>query len=285
MGTLPFQLFMLSDDKMDDKKHLFELVRSGFFFCTSGHITVTDGRQTCHLCRGHLYIRQPFTPFVVLECDDGTDGFVMSCSLDYILPIVSKVLSVESILYIRANPCVYLPDRQCTHVEQTITILYERINAAFQAGELPALRQELYWEILKSSCQALCYEILYIYFGQMAIHALPQGKKETIFQNFVMALYRYYKQERNVAFYASLQHLSERYFSSVIKEQSGNSASFWIIQLVITEAKRLLETSSMSIKEIAFHLHFPTQSFFGKYFKHYTGVSPQAYRRQMSEKA
>lgn len=81
--------------------------------------------------------------------------------------------------------------------------------------------------------------------------------------------------------YAALQHISPRYFSSIIKEASGRSASQWIVQKIIAEAKALLGTPELSVKEIAAHFNFPTQSFFGKYFKHYVGCSPKAYRSQV----
>ena len=78
-----------------------------------------------------------------------------------------------------------------------------------------------------------------------------------------------------------MQHITPRYFSTIIKEKSGNSALQWIVQMVITEAKQLLEGSDLSIKEIADQLNFPTQSFFGKYFKQYVGISPKEYRKGM----
>lgn len=46
------------------------------------------------------------------------------------------------------------------------------------------------------------------------------------------------------------------------------------------EAKALLKSSEMSIQEISDELHFANQSFFGKYFKHHTGMSPKEYRKQ-----
>ena len=73
---------------------------------------------------------------------------------------------------------------------------------------------------------------------------------------------------------------NSRYFSAVIKEKSGSTALQWIVQMVITEAKQLLENSDLTIKEIATKLNFPTQSFFGKYFKQYVGVSPKEYRNK-----
>ena len=53
---------------------------------------------------------------------------------------------------------------------------------------------------------------------------------------------------------------------------------FWQLSKVFLEAKNLLKFSGMSIQEIAYHLNFSTQSFFGKYFKHQTGLSPSEYR-------
>lgn len=60
-----------------------------------------------------------------------------------------------------------------------------------------------------------------------------------------------------------------------------SSALQWIIQNVITEAKYLLDNTDLSIKEIATKLNFPTQSFFGKYFKQYVGISPKEYRNKL----
>lgn len=61
---------------------------------------------------------------------------------------------------------------------------------------------------------------------------------------------------------------------------SGKTAARWIDESVILEAKALLKYSGMSIQEIAYHLNFSTQSFFGKYFKQHTGTSPSRYKRK-----
>ncbi|MDE5914992.1 MAG: helix-turn-helix domain-containing protein, partial [Duncaniella sp.] len=51
----------------------------------------------------------------------------------------------------------------------------------------------------------------------------------------------------------------------------------------ILEAKLLLRTTGMNIQEISVALNFSNQSFFGKYFKHLTGLSPREYRNRISE--
>jgi transcriptional regulator GlxA family with amidase domain len=47
---------------------------------------------------------------------------------------------------------------------------------------------------------------------------------------------------------------------------------------VIAEAKALLMNTSMSVQQISLELHFPNQSFFGKYFKSHMGISPGEFR-------
>ena len=81
-----------------------------------------------------------------------------------------------------------------------------------------------------------------------------------------------------MSFYAKQLNITPKYLSSVVKEVSGKTAARWIDESVILEAKALLKYSGMSIQEIAYHLNFSTQSFFGKYFKRYVGMSPLAYR-------
>ena len=56
------------------------------------------------------------------------------------------------------------------------------------------------------------------------------------------------------------------------------TAAEWIADYVVLEAKNLLKYSTMSIQEIAYCLNFPNQSFFGKYFRSHTGMTPSAYR-------
>ncbi len=48
---------------------------------------------------------------------------------------------------------------------------------------------------------------------------------------------------------------------------------------MVLEIRNQLRNTTKSIKEIAQDMHFPTQSFLGKYFKEHVGVSPTEYRR------
>lgn len=253
------------------------LNQCGFFFCKKGEITVSlEGK--IYLIRQHdIYIYMPSTLVRIIHINKEAEGVLVEADTDYTIPIVNRIVNTENLLHIRKYPCISLPDEQATRLEQQIEALQERLLYE-EMNHLPSYHH-LVAALLKSMGETLLYEVLNIYFTNQPITPLPQDKKDQVFQNFMLSLSRFYHKERDVAFYARLQHITPRYFSTLIREKSGNHASSWIIQKVITEAKQLLESSDLSIKEIAEQLHFPTQSFFGKYFKQYVGMSPKAYRK------
>ncbi|WP_368077566.1 helix-turn-helix domain-containing protein [Parabacteroides goldsteinii] len=65
-----------------------------------------------------------------------------------------------------------------------------------------------------------------------------------------------------------------------MKNYSGKSAAEWIDEYIVLEAMALLKSTDMTVQEISDELNFPSQSFFGKFFKRVSGVSPKAYRGQ-----
>lgn len=80
--------------------------------------------------------------------------------------------------------------------------------------------------------------------------------------------------------YAELQGLHPNYLSNVIKSKTGKAVSVWITEKTITEAKSLLQNSSVPIKEIAWMLGFSEATHFSNYFKKNTGDTPTHYRNQ-----
>lgn len=105
-----------------------------------------------------------------------------------------------------------------------------------------------------------------------------RNRREEYFAKFITLLSENFKSERTVGFYAEQMCVTPKYLSLLIKDFSGKSAAEWIDSYVILEAKTLLRYSTMSIQEVAYTLNFSSQSFFGKYFKHLTGMSPSEYK-------
>jgi AraC-like DNA-binding protein len=105
-----------------------------------------------------------------------------------------------------------------------------------------------------------------------------KSRKEIISDLFYDKVLKHYRESREVSFYADKLCLTPKYLSDVIKDVAGKTAVEWINDYVILEAQSLLKSTNMNIQEISYTLGFPNQSFFGKFFKKHTGMSPKEYR-------
>lgn len=76
--------------------------------------------------------------------------------------------------------------------------------------------------------------------------------------------------QRDVAFYAEQLCISTRYLSAITKEVGQISAKEIIDEFLTLEIKVALQSTNLSLKEIADRYNFPDQSFFGRYFKKHT---------------
>ena len=106
------------------------------------------------------------------------------------------------------------------------------------------------------------------------------SRQEEIFTKFTELLERHHKKEREIAFYADKMCMTSKHLSQVIKDYTGKTALGLIEEYVISEAKSMLLSTTMSIQQISDELNFPSQSVFGKYFKRVAGISPSEYRNR-----
>ncbi len=280
---IPFRFSRLSpscDDPFYPNRIISSMDECGVFLCTNGEVQVALEKEIHRIRRGDMYIYMPSLPIRLLYKSEDAEGLLVALDVDFMLPVVQRVANAENLLHVRRYPFFSLTEENFGYIRSMLEKLWERIYEE-DKDRKGFLQQRLQVELIKSMAQTITYEVLSIYFSKLPIQPMVQTKKDLIFHQFLLSLFRHFRQEREVAFYAELQHLSPRYFSSIIKEKSGNNALQWIVQMVITEAKLLLETSNLSIKEISVQLNFPTQSFFGKYFKQYTGISPKEFRENV----
>ena len=73
--------------------------------------------------------------------------------------------------------------------------------------------------------------------------------------------------------------LSRYYFMREFKRITGCTVSAYINTIRCEQAKTLLKSSTLSVKEISAQCGFENISYFTTVFKHYTGTSPSAYKR------
>lgn len=108
------------------------------------------------------------------------------------------------------------------------------------------------------------------------------SRKENIIRDFMILVEQNAKSEHNPSFYSDKLCISTQYLSIILKEVTGHTANYWIAKKITAEAKTLLRTPNLTIKEITDKLRFADQSSFGKFFKKHTGISPKKYREDFA---
>jgi len=285
---LPFECTELESDSsflMEEDGLISTGDMIGVFLCTEGAIEANIDTRKYSMTKGNIFFYTPSFFVHILQKSRNFRGIAIRVDYDFIFPAINRVLSIREQLLFRDNPCLSLNEKQFETIESLMTSLISRIELE-NKSTISMQRKTLMRELIISMGTTLLFETLDIYLTNNPIeHVSNLDRNDTIVQNFFISLYHNYRVERDVAFYASQQCMTPSYFTSVIKNKTSKPALQWIIETVITDAKQLLQYSSSSIKEIAIHLNFPTQSFFGKYFKQYTGLSPKDYRNKFATHA
>lgn len=99
-----------------------------------------------------------------------------------------------------------------------------------------------------------------------------------LFNRFMMLLEKDYKISRDVNYYAAQMSISSKYLTNIVNQVTGHTPKTIIDQYVILQLKMHLKRTTQSIKEMAWEFHFADVSFFCRYFKKHTGLTPQQIR-------
>ncbi len=206
-----------------------------------------------------------------VECTADATAYLISSSKDF-MNEVQIDLSTSLAIYMRfgRNPVIHASQRDVAEIRQ----LFQLIKVMLSSD-----KERYKNEIIRTLFTTIFYILSDLNQRDERDEEMKQGRAEVIFDEFVLLLRKHNKQERNVQFYATKLNISAKYLSAVVKEVSGKTAAKWIDESVILEAKSMLMYSGLTIQQIATELNFSTQSFFGKYFKQHTGVSPSRFKR------
>ena len=106
------------------------------------------------------------------------------------------------------------------------------------------------------------------------------SREQTIFDRFIYLVNQHVAREHQIAFYATKMCLTERYLGTIIRQASGVTAKEWIDRALVTRIKVELKHSDKTVAQISDDLLFPNPSFFSKYFKRLTGMTPLEFKMQ-----
>lgn len=243
-----------------------------FAICQKGSVRISINLKEYTIVPNNLVVLLPDQIVQHYERSDDFAGIFLGVSKQFIddtIPGMKNLLS--AFFYVRDHPCTTLTEEELDYLSEYHPMLRKRVK----------MKEHVYRkEVIQSLLLSLFYDVCNIFRKHQPANEGKRSRKEELFGLFMQTVLENYKQERSVAFYADKLCVTAKYLSLISKEVSGQPAGNWIDEYVILEAKTLLKSSQMSIQEIADSLNFANQSFFGKYFKHHTGISPKEYRKR-----
>ena len=211
-------------------------------------------------------------PGFVMQVNRVTDDFGLVCMgfCPSIFNEASTCLEPTFFHYIKDAPCVTLPDDEATLLRHLISL----VSANYQDTKNRYRRQ-----IAGNHCQNL----LFHFYSRTQQHFLSNdtkwvSRKEELFKKFLQLVHQHCATHREVAFYAQKLSITPRYLSTIVQEMSHETTKELIDRHAIMEIKVMLKNSRMNIQELSNFMNFTDQSFFGRYFKKHTGMSPMEYR-------
>jgi len=253
---------------------------AAIYLCQKGRVNIQLDGHEYKLSERSLIVYFPYSTLEVKYRSADMEGLLLRIDIEGVQPMINKTTDIDSILDIRQNPQRNLTEEQYQLMLSYISLL--RFHQQ-QAKVLADKQERRLWQLnnlqAENIKETLILQVI-VCFNQGDNHLKSAiDRRDLIAKAFLNELNTHFRTEHEVTYYAEKQNLSVRYFSNVIKQLSGNTPSQWIANALLTDAKSLLLNSDQSIKEISETLHFPTQSYFGKWFKNHTGMSPLEYKR------
>lgn len=255
------------------KEDSFRLANGAFIIGVSGCLSISVNFVKYEVKANTLLTIVPHNIVQGHEISADFEGYILLFTPGFVEDINLLRSNMSFLSKLHYNPMINLQGG-----ELGIFLDYCRFLLKIEAHPLTNNSPEVHKGILTS----MLYAIGSLYRRQMPEPVIEkQSRTNFIFRQFLGLLAEYYACERSVSFYAGKLCITPKYLGSICREVSARLATDIIASAVILDAKAKLHNGSMTVQEISNSLNFPNASFFGRYFKRYTGYSPVQYRETL----
>ncbi len=236
----------------------------------NGSCTIEVNMNTYELKKGGIFLALPGQVLRALKISDDVKPLCVACSTDMLNDLMSQVKdSMQLLLLAKKSPYQEREKKDFEQIVKSFKHLQEKMNVLNG--------NPFYYQIIKNQLLALAFECAG-FLTKIISARHVSNRKEALFNAFVRSVEVHHGKEHSVKFYADTLFVTPKYLSFVVDEISGKGAKQWIDDYIALDAKVLLQSTQMDVQEISDELNFPDVSFFGKFFKRMTGMSPKVFR-------
>lgn len=267
-----FVVMTESGEILSDLSFQEPFLLEGVFFalCIKGTAEITVNSKEYHLSPDTVLLLQPGQLIHVTKKSDDFLVESLYISLDFFIG-QAMFKDLQHFFKVYKSPCVQVT----REVSQNLLEYYAFIVKRYR-------RQEAKYKdnIMQGLLYALIMEHLNVYDSVAQKEDNKASKRQQeLADNFLGLLVEHCNQERNVGFYADKLCVTPKYLSATVRQVTGYSVLEWIHSVLLLNSKMLLKNTSKTISEICDELNVSNDSFFCRFFKEQTGMSPLQYRK------
>ncbi len=208
-------------------------------------------------------------PGVIVKLHHMTDDYVVKGMM------ISKIL-MSTIFDEQMPRCVsaatdYAVLRPTQQDHQTLASI---LDVLWNISRHYDFHKRITYPLIKSAVEMV--DLIYNKVTEQEQATMTRGYR--LYNQFMHLVAQHGAVQHSIDFYASEMCVSNNYLSFLVKQASGLTAKEWIDKAIIAQAKMLLKTTDLQNAQISHRLNFTNPSFFNKFFKRVTGMTPVEYR-------
>ena len=242
-----------------------------FIIALRGSSTLLYSGREITIERNHLFIYMPGFPVKVKSVSEDYAGLCLVADESFTVKTPSIRNAVRSALlpiFEMRQPVVGLSPEESERLCSLI-----RMAGDYLVSENP-LREEMLGNL---------YALFLMDLSSILSRQKKRGgfgkRTEDLFMNFMDLLPKHFIREHGIEFYADALNVTPTYLSRAVRQVSGRTVVEYINRLLLMEAIWLLESTTLSIEDIAERINYADSTTFGRFFFRMKGVTPREYRK------
>lgn len=190
-------------------------------------------------------------------------GYQLMVSREWFEHLIPSLRFATS--YYQNHPVITINAKEYRLLLQEFTAIHDEMS-----------KKEILWDIIQTRINLIA--LLVSQCAATRFEDFAKYSATPLLSRFLAYIDRYYTKEKSVSFYAEKLNITPNYLNILSKKTLDVSASSLIQDRLVLEAKRLLKSSELSMKDIVYSLGFYDHANFAKFFKKKTGMTPSEFK-------